>query len=583
MIVLVSVLMLSIQLLPAICPASGEVDNKPGDHYESITVDGLKRTYLLHIPKNFDGKKSLPLLLSLHGGFGNASYQSSKTGISDLSDKENFIVAYPEAYKNYGHWNDGRGLSKADDVKFVSTLIDNLVKRLSADPKRVYACGVSNGGIMSYRLGLELSGKIAAIVSVAGSQASLLPLGRPDCFVPFMEIHGTADTLVPWKGGKAGVGGTVLSVEESLRRWTIFNNASSIPTVTDLPHKDPKDKTRVARLEYKDVSGKTMVSLIKITGGGHGWPRGDKTDGGMTKDIDATQEVWNFLKNYTKSDTNGRKILKAGGLEREYFVHEPDNRSGLPVVILLHGGGGTTVGTLVETDMMSKSDASGFILVTPEATRPDMKKPGSFTKNPQTWNDGSGRFSQNINDVAFISALIDKVVTDCNANKNRVFVTGFSNGASMTNRVGAELSTKVRAIAPVSGHLWMDYKTLSKPVAVCTIIGTDDPLNPINGGNVKVPSGETEYHPPIQKTVDKWTALDGCTLKPETTTVSDGVTVQKTGGCKGDARIEYWIVKGLGHVWPGAATSLLPATLVGKPSDRLEANDVIWEFFDSFK
>ncbi len=153
----------------------------------------------------------------------------------------------------------------------------------------------------------------------------------------------------------------------------------------------------------------------------------------------------------------------------------------------------------------------------------------------------------------------------------------------MTNRVGAELSAKVRAIAPVSGHLWMDYKTLSKPVAVCTIIGTDDPLNPINGGNVKVPSGETEYHPPIQKTVDKWTALDGCTSKPETTTISDCVTVQKTGGCKGDVRIEYWIVKGLGHVWPWAATSLLPASLVGKPSDRLEANDVIWEFFDSFK
>lgn len=572
----------SIILLQSFCPTLAD-SAKTGDYNESIKIDNLKRTYLLHIPKGYDQSKPLPLVFNLHGGFGNASFTSKSTGMSELADKEGFFVVYPEAEASARHWNDGRGLSKANDVKYVSTLIDNMESRFNIDKSRVFACGVSNGGIMSYRLAVELSGKLAAVASVAGSMAVGLPTPRPQNLIPFLEIHATADTLVPWAGGKAGVGGSVWSVDESLRRFRVWNNTSSIPSVEHLPHKDSKDKSSVDRITYKGQTDENIVQLLKINGGMHGWPRGDKSVAGQTKDIDATTEVWNFFKLHPRTITTDKYFLNIKGTAREYYVHKPTDNPKLPVIILLHGGGGTSSDALLESNMMAKSDQAGFILVTPEATRPDMNKPGSFTTNPQTWNDGSGRFSPNADDVVFISTLIDKVVADFKADPKRVFVTGFSNGASMTNRVGAELSDKVLAIAPVSGHLWLDYTSIKKPVSVCYIIGTDDPLNPINGGNVKVPSGKIEYHPPVQKTIDKWTKLLGCVGKPETVSDSNGVKCVRISSCTNDTIIDYWTIQGLGHVWPGAVVSLLPVSMVGKPSNKLIANDVIWNFFQSCK
>ena len=153
--------------------------------------------------------------------------------------------------------------------------------------------------------------------------------------------------------------------------------------------------------------------------------------------------------------------LTVDGIERRALVHVPpayDGKAALSVVLMFHGNGGTAESVIKETGWVAKSDAAGFIVVFPEGTRPDMTQPPRFGRNNPAWNDGSGRFhagERNIADVAFIAALLDHLEAKFAVDKRRVFATGLSNGASMSFRVGLELSERIAAIAPVSGALWI--------------------------------------------------------------------------------------------------------------------------------
>ena len=186
--------------------------------------------------------------------------------------------------------------------------------------------------------------------------------------------------------------------------------------------------------------------------------------------------------------------LKVGDLDRHYTVHVPrtyDGKRPVPVVIMLHGGGGTGQGAARETLWNAKADQAGFLAVFPEATPPDLTKPGRFRGNPQTWNDGSGRFDagrKGVDDIGFLNAMLDDLARRFTVDRRRIFVTGFSNGASMTFRVGEELSRRVAAIAPVAGACWADAPRLTRPVSMCYITGDSDPLNPLEGGEPKFAS-----------------------------------------------------------------------------------------------
>lgn len=156
-------LILGLLLLTGFSGSKISTGNKAG----SIIAGGLKRTYLIHLPAS-DIRRSMPLVIVLHGGGGNGKSMVKLTngGFGKLSDKKGFIVVYPNGIEK--HWNDGRNEAEigyetheknTDDVGFISALIDDLIKKYNADPKRVYVTGMSNGAIMSYRLGCELSGK----------------------------------------------------------------------------------------------------------------------------------------------------------------------------------------------------------------------------------------------------------------------------------------------------------------------------------------------------------------------------------------------------------------------------------------
>jgi polyhydroxybutyrate depolymerase len=284
----------------------------------------------------------------------------------------------------------------------------------------------------------------------------------------------------------------------------------------------------------------------------------------------------------TPTPGNHNESLEVGAgahrMTRTFIVHVPpgfDAKSKVPVVIMLHGAGGSGEDAIAVTGWDVKSDREGFISVFPDGIPPNPALPAQFLQNPRRWNDGHAPTS--VDDVGFISAMIDFLEARYAADPARILCAGFSNGASMTFSVGLNLSNRIAAIAPVSGHLWSRETRLTYPVPLLFIIGTKDPLNPIDGGNVKLPGGKIEYRPPIDDSLKEWERMLGC--GPEVQTArGNGVLEITYNDCAAGGEVEYYRVRGLGHIWPGGR-SQLPEELVGKPSDNLKATDAIWEFF----
>jgi polyhydroxybutyrate depolymerase len=175
---------------------------RPAVQHGELGVDGQVRTYRVFAPTTLESGSRPPLVLVL-GGVGNsAENMVSATEFDRAASMHDFVVAYPEGLDLT--WNAGfccaSGTSSgADDVDFLSRLIDELVVDYGIDPDRVYATGVSAGAMMAYRLACEQPGRIAGVGKVAG--AMVLDECQPDRGVPVMEIHGTADPLVPYEGG----------------------------------------------------------------------------------------------------------------------------------------------------------------------------------------------------------------------------------------------------------------------------------------------------------------------------------------------------------------------------------------------
>jgi polyhydroxybutyrate depolymerase len=242
--------------------------------------------------------------------------------------------------------------------------------------------------------------------------------------------------------------------------------------------------------------------------------------------------------------------LTVGGVTRRYLVHVPpgyDGRIAVPVVMMLHGGGGTSRAAATETGWGAKADQVGFLAVFPDALPPNPAKRSSFARNPQLWNDGSERFytGQNaVDDVGFLNAVLDEVSVRFAVDARRVFVTGFSNGGSMTFRFAAEASTRLAAIAPVAGACWVEPQGLEWAVPMLYITGTADPLNLIEGGVPRLLNGGSDTvrakaKPPVRDSILKWGRASGCPEKPPGVSEGNGVRTETYGPGRNRTEVVY--------------------------------------------
>ncbi len=283
---------------------------KPGTYNWTLEHDELTRSYRVNIPPSYTPTKPPALILAFHGGGGRGLGAEILSGLTPLSDQEGFIVVYPDGVGRT--WNDGRGLQRfpsqrdnVDDVAFVSKLIDTLIEKLSIDPKRVYATGISNGGHFVNRLGIELSNKIAAIAPVAATMANAVaesaPEGKP---VPVIHFHGRADRFNYWEGGGRASPDT-FSVPAIIQWWVKRNGIKPVPLTEVLPDKED-DGTWIIRETYGPGKEGTEVILYRIEGGGHTWPGGyqyypESRIGKTTRDIHASALMWDFFTKYTRT------------------------------------------------------------------------------------------------------------------------------------------------------------------------------------------------------------------------------------------------------------------------------------------
>jgi polyhydroxybutyrate depolymerase len=301
-----------------------------------------------------------------------------------------------------------------------------------------------------------------------------------------------------------------------------------------------------------------------------------------------------LLSIYTQSDHaaipagHEARTITEGSLERTYLLHVPpqyDRANPVPLVLMLHGFGGTAANAIRETGWSAKADRESFIVVYPQATRPDEKAPPNLRTNGTAWNDGSGRFhssERNIDDVAFIRAVIERTQKEFSIDAKRVFVTGFSNGGSMTFRIGNKLADIVTAIAPVASASWADALAPSRKISMLYITGTKDPLNPLEGGvprlAFKKQSDDGKAKRSVDAQIKQWVAALGLPASPSADETVNGVRRQIFGAANSAPRVEYITVDGLGHIWAGGE-NLLPEFMVGKPTDKLNTTDTIWAFF----
>jgi len=289
-----------------------------------------------------------------------------------------------------------------------------------------------------------------------------------------------------------------------------------------------------------------------------------------------------------KADPGDRVFtLQVGGLVRQYLVHIPfryDGKDPAPVVMMFHGGGGTAQGAMKETGWTVKADKEGFLVVFPEGTRPDPSRRARFRDDPQTWNDGSGRTyagaaQRNADDVLFTNALIDDLASRFNIDIRRIYAAGFSNGASMVFRLGRELPSRIAAIAPVAGSDWTNHQPTGPSVSLLYITGTEDPLNPVDGGSMKLWRKTIGSKPSVPGQIRRWAEMLECPPEYRVVCDQDGVKGIAYGPGREESEAVLYTVQGMGHAWPGGIR-MLPAFLVGKTSNKINANDLIWDFFE---
>ncbi len=278
--------------------------------------------------------------------------------------------------------------------------------------------------------------------------------------------------------------------------------------------------------------------------------------------------------------------VTAGGIERSYLVRVPpayDAGRKWPVVMMFHGGGGTAKGAVRDTGWADKADKEGFLAVFPEGTCADPTRPARFRDNPRTWNDGSERANlgaahREVADGEFVVKLLADLKTRVSVDDGRIYATGFSNGASMSFRLARELSRTIATAAPVAGADWLVDKAPERPVPILYITGTADPLNPLEGGPIRIGLRDLGRKPPIQEVIARWVKLCGAPDKPRVVYDKDGARGIAYGVSSDTPDVVLYTLDGHGHHWPGG-DSLLPENLAGKNTAKLNATDVIWEFF----
>lgn len=298
-----------------------------GALHEKKTIqdpDGRIRYFHYYLPKHLPDHS--PLMILLHGGSQDYTQILKKNSAQNewlkVSDEKKFLLIIPNGIdaktgKPDGtnqHWNDCRAdagdvETGADDVGFISSLIEWATRKYRIDPLRVYVTGASNGGMMSYRLATEFSHRIAAVAAFIANLPENSECGNPARPISIFICNGTKDTWMPWNGGNViKGGGSVLSAHATRDFWNHNNSTTRLPShVKKYRDLYPGDSSTVRSELYDKGKHGTEVMFYTVKGSGHTIPSIEHIlrpllqwiVGPQNRDIESAQEAWNFLSRHT--------------------------------------------------------------------------------------------------------------------------------------------------------------------------------------------------------------------------------------------------------------------------------------------
>jgi polyhydroxybutyrate depolymerase len=273
-----------------------------------IVHNSTNRGYRLYVPEGV--RRSgvpAPLVLALHGA-GSVPDIAALSRLAAVAERENFIVAFPQGVGDL--WNDNAlaflAPNVAEDVGFMRGVVEEIAAAAPVDRTRIYAVGMSNGGMMALRLGCEAADLFAGVAAVAAT----MPLAtaaqcRPARPVAVMLVNGTHDPLIPDAGGPIRYllfmrTGNNLSTMATMATWAALNGCAESSGAEPLPDRDRTDGSRAVQIDYTDCRG-APLRLIRIARGGHTWPGGPQflpqfMVGRVNRDLDASEAIWDFFK-----------------------------------------------------------------------------------------------------------------------------------------------------------------------------------------------------------------------------------------------------------------------------------------------
>ena len=271
-------------------------------YHTQIHVENRNRSYFYYLPPQYQPGTSLPLLLGFHPFLQPNRSWERYVGLKAAADRFGFILAMPqgEGWGMFRSFNAGLrdDSNDPDDVVFTASMINDLSSRIAYDRSRVYAIGMSNGGMLTHALAQQLPGVLAGIVSVSGTPAR--PLAAGTLPTPVMMVHGTTDPITPWTGPSPRTPKFIhfQDVNSTLAQWRSINGSAIEPVSTIYDR--PGDRTHILRHDWPAPPALAETVMIQIEEGGHRWPALNKQiyfprTGNQSRDVDMTTLAWEFL------------------------------------------------------------------------------------------------------------------------------------------------------------------------------------------------------------------------------------------------------------------------------------------------
>lgn len=561
----------------------------------TMTHGGVARTFGLYVPKSRSANISAPMIVALHGRFSSAKALHALSKLRAIAEARGAILLYPETLGPF--WDDGghqllsRNAQPNDDMGFIQHAIDSIATDFNADRNRIFLIGHDAGASMAFRLNCQGQTRFAAlgIISSLMWQFTVNQCAAAEPRTAVLFIHGRESEYFPPAGiaPSQGISVARLSARDTTSHWVRRNGCQPSPTSSG-----PGDS-----MHFANCANGASVAYVGVPSARQDWPRIGSGYRLNNHGVSATGLIEDFLFDRAKFHLPSSQAGDRNS--REYIVFTPphyDSTRPTPVLFVLHGRPSNAAAMARISDMNSTASRNGFIVVYPQGLNNEWNAQFDlFSKSSRSVRtSGKERSMLPQDDVGFLKTLATDLSLDFNIDRQRMFISGFSNGGFMTLRMACTASDTFAGFAEVGAALYtvlVEFCKGGRPAPVFFMHGTEDRSISIDGVKIADPNSGSVVRVTlsVKESVAHFARRNGCSTSGIQTTFAETGRSPGTHAvrympkdCNQQAPIALYIIEGGGHTWPGV-TGVLDEPTFGKTNMDINASDKIWEFFSQQK